>query len=224
MFLVLVLFLLMLVDPALRGLPFARLVTSTLFTLMYLSAVVAFQQSRRARLVLLSLGFVFLAFVWINSLFVQNATCDLIERILTAGFIGTLVVNLLYSFLRARQVTSTTIWHAIGCYLLLGFLWSALYRALVQLDPEAIRGLENSVSPSDFVYFSFTCLTTLGFGDVTPTAPVARSLVVLEAVVGPLYMAIVIAKLVSLYSASTSRATGDKAGPDGASEEPQDSN
>jgi hypothetical protein len=86
-------------------------------------------------------------------------------------------------------------------YLTIGVLFAALYAFLATLMPEAFRGLSMSphVSlPTDVVYFSFVTLTTVGYGDVTPLDPLIRSLSNLESIIGQLYPATVLARLVSL--------------------------
>ncbi len=88
---------------------------------------------------------------------------------------------------------------SIALYLILGFIWAILYTFLIQLQPEAIRGLEpeNWVNAlSTMTYFSFVTLTTLGYGDISPVTPVAQVLVILEAVTGMFYFAILVASLI----------------------------
>jgi len=88
---------------------------------------------------------------------------------------------------------------SIALYLILGFIWAILYTFLVQLEPEAIRGLEaeNWINAlSTMTYFSFVTLTTLGYGDMSPVTPIAQVLVILEAVTGMFYFAIVVASLI----------------------------
>lgn len=204
-FLVLALVLLSLGNPALQGYPFTRQLTSTLFTLLYLSAILTLPYSRRSsRVLVMGLGLVWILLRWLQSLLVTSMSVMLAERFASAAFLGVLIVVLLRCILLARRVTGSTLWHAIGCYLLLGLAWTPAYKAIVLIDPDAVRGLGPASTETDFVYFSFTCLTTLGFGDITPTAPYARSLTILESVAGQLFIAIVIAKLVALYTAGSS--------------------
>jgi len=88
---------------------------------------------------------------------------------------------------------------SIALYLILGFIWAILYTFLIQLSPEAIKGVEpeNWIhSLSTMTYFSFVTLTTLGYGDMSPVTTVAEVLVILEAVTGMFYFAIVVASLI----------------------------
>jgi len=94
-------------------------------------------------------------------------------------------------------VTAETIAVAICAYLLIGLAWQSLYEACVTLSPGAFG--DARVQGSDLFYFSYVTLTTLGYGDITPKMPVARSLAVVEAIVGQMYVAVVIARLVATY-------------------------
>jgi hypothetical protein len=93
---------------------------------------------------------------------------------------------------------------AIAAYLLIGLIWSLIYYTIGLHIPGAFKGLEalmegdKEVLRTHFQYFSFTVLTTVGFGDIVPVHPIARMAAVLEGVVGQLFPAILIARLVSL--------------------------
>jgi hypothetical protein len=101
--------------------------------------------------------------------------------------------------LRAGPITFHRIQGAVAAYLLLGIIWAYAYALLAQLRPGAFAGpLSPADGPRALFYFSFVTLTTVGYGDVLPVHPVARSLAILEAVTGPLYLTILLARLVSL--------------------------
>jgi len=108
------------------------------------------------------------------------------------------LVVVLGQTLRAGPITFHRIQGAVAAYLLLGILWAHAYALVAHLRPGAFAG---PVSPADgpraFFYLSFVTLTTVGYGDVLPVHPAARSLAMLEAVTGPLYLAILVARLVS---------------------------
>ena len=112
--------------------------------------------------------------------------------------------------LRSGPVTHHRILGGIAAYLLLGIVWAYAYSLLSIGQPGAFTGAVSAVDgPRGFLYFSFVTLTTVGYGDVQPVHPIARSLATLEAVVGPLYLAILIARLVSTASPdASSRSSG----------------
>jgi Ion channel len=104
---------------------------------------------------------------------------------------------------RAGPVNLHRIQGAVAAYLLLGLAWALAYElvALQAAGAFSGTGLGGSERP-DFIYYSFVTLTTVGYGDVTPVHPVARSLAVAEALTGQLYPAILLARLVSLATGS----------------------
>jgi hypothetical protein len=99
------------------------------------------------------------------------------------------------------RVTYHRVVGAILLYLTIGLVFVALYSLVGAVSPTAFNGLTVAAQvslPSDLVYFSFTTLTTVGYGDIVPVHPVARSLSNVEAIVGQLYPATLLARLVSL--------------------------
>jgi hypothetical protein len=104
---------------------------------------------------------------------------------------------------RAGPVNVHRIQGAVAAYLLLGLAWALAYELVAFRAAGAFSGtgLGGPERP-DFIYFSFVTLTTVGYGDVTPVDPVARSLAVAEALTGQLYPAILLARLVSLATGS----------------------
>jgi voltage-gated potassium channel len=99
------------------------------------------------------------------------------------------------------DVTGNTIVGAICVYLLLGMIWALLYALLEALMPGSFRGLTDTGTNQvfmDLLYFSFVSLTTMGFGDITPTLPFARYLTFMEGIVGQLYLAIMVSSLVGV--------------------------
>jgi len=120
-----------------------------------------------------------------------------------------LVLLLLLQVFREGPITMHRVLGAVGVYLLLGLAWTFAYHLMAVINPDAftisagesVRVLSNS----DFLYFSFVTLTTVGYGDITALDPAARSVVMLEALTGQLYPAILIARLVSMELVSRSR-------------------
>ena len=120
--------------------------------------------------------------------------------ILVLFYLGTI-------WLAARQVLFTgpidanKIIGAICIYLLAGLIWAMAYLLIAQAVPGAFNGLEQVIwyeNFADAAYFSFVTLTTLGYGDISPVAPIARFLVYMEAIAGVFYMAILVASLIGI--------------------------
>ena len=88
---------------------------------------------------------------------------------------------------------------AVALYMILGMIWSVLYTITLEAWPDSFRGIE--IGPwyenlPTTTYFSFVTLTTLGYGDISPVRPMAEVLVILEAIVGMFYLAVIVASLV----------------------------
>ncbi|MCP3869647.1 MAG: two pore domain potassium channel family protein [Gammaproteobacteria bacterium] len=115
---------------------------------------------------------------------------------------------LLTAWVAVRQVVfsgridENSIVGAICIYLLLGMIWAMLYMLMEHLVPGSFKGLPETDKAREvdaFLYFSFISLTTMGFGDITPTLPLARFLTYMEGIVGQFYLAILVASLVSAH-------------------------
>ena len=131
----------------------------------------------------------------------------------TILFLALTSASILARVYRRGRVTPHRIQGAIAVYLMLGLIWAYAY-ALVGLgSPGTFTRPPTSVPEMapldgtlrDMVYFSFVTLTTLGYGDVTPVGAGARTLATLEALVGQLYLVVLIARLVSLEVAHSER-------------------
>lgn len=114
-----------------------------------------------------------------------------------------LVFMTLRKALRPGCVDAYRVIAGIAGYLLIGFMWTFAYQLVIIRAPDAIhfvaRHSQTSMEqPSDLIYYSFITLCTIGYGDAYPVHPIVRSLAVAEALVGQLYLAILIASLVGM--------------------------
>lgn len=103
----------------------------------------------------------------------------------------------LYRVFVGGKVNEHRILGAVSGYLLLGVTWATLYALVDVIHPGAFSQNVPGGDRRDWIYFSFVTLTTTGYGDITPVHSVARTLAILEALIGQLYPAILIARLVS---------------------------
>jgi hypothetical protein len=104
--------------------------------------------------------------------------------------------------LRGQKISFNRIVGAISLYLLLGVTWSMAYALVEKLLPGSFSGITEqgiSIWTSEWLYFSYVTLTTLGYGDILPLSATARTLAFMEAVVGQFYIAILVAGLVAAY-------------------------
>jgi len=127
-----------------------------------------------------------------------------VNRLLSLGFDGLVIGIIAIHVFQFEKPDSETIFGALCVYLMLGFAFASGYAAIASryahafyLSPTA--NLHAIPDRFDFIYFSFGTLTELGTPGITPVAAVARSVSLLEAIVGILYMAVLIARLISAY-------------------------
>jgi hypothetical protein len=119
-------------------------------------------------------------------------------------------MHLLGFIFRSSQVDSEVLCAAIAGYLMLVLLWSLAYTLVSQVVPESFVftvGPESghTMKDSTATYFSFVTLCTVGYGDIVPVSGIARSLAMMEAGIGVFYMAMLISRLVTLYSSKESK-------------------
>ena len=114
-------------------------------------------------------------------------------------FVISIVLGLRHLF-DEGPITLNRLMGGICIYILLGMCWSIIYMYLIWWHPDAFAGAIADTPDNplfwDMIYFSFVTLTTLGYGDITPVEPVARALTYTEAIVGQLFIAILIGTLV----------------------------
>ena len=129
----------------------------------------------------------------------------LIGHICLLLLLGLFSVSILANVLRAGKITADKIYGAICVYLLVGYAWAFGYAIIDELQPGSFSG-PVTTDPVDYItrvtqmrYFSFITLTTVGYGDIVPQSPVARTFATLEAVVGQIYLAVLVARLVGLH-------------------------
>lgn len=119
--------------------------------------------------------------------------------ILLIFFLGSLRLSY-RQILLSDEITTNMVIGSLVLYFLLALVWAIIYLLLLIPFPEGFNGLESIPWKENFaqvIYFSFTTLTTLGYGDISPKNPITQFFVYSEAIVGVFYMAIIVSSLVS---------------------------
>ena len=129
-----------------------------------------------------------------------------------AVFHAFVVACLLRYMLRDEVMTRDELFAAAGLYVLIAFVFAYLYALIEHLQPGAfvVNSANNAGGVTSWwllLYFSFTCLTSVGFGEITPASNHARSLVMIQQMLGVLYFALVVSRLVTMQAR---RAVGDR--------------
>lgn len=195
--------------------PLANLAVGRLLTLIFLSlvlvaGVLAVFDRPVVRLVVGIMAVPQFIFNWLE-FFHPSLLLIATESLWASGFMGLLATAILVRVFREGRITYNRICGAVAAYILIGLTYASLCRAMAAIfpgtfqfppgvnldDPENIR--------SALIYFSFVTLTTVGYGDIVPVSSGARLVVMLEALTGQLYPAIMLAWLVSMEIVSRTR-------------------
>ena len=192
-------------QPLMSGLFDERGTFDVFLSLLIVTVLVLVFEQKEHRRVAFSLGWAALASIWASHGFDSHASRLLLvgAHLLGACFF----VFALYGILRAilvKQASGDAIFGALVGYLLLGTIWSILYSAVEMAfpgsfcmpAPASTTAAVAAPGRGDLSYFSFITLATVGYGDVTPTTPLARTLAWIEAIAGQFYLAVLVAGLV----------------------------
>jgi hypothetical protein len=184
------------------------LIVSALFSLALLAAVLAVADHKAILFIALLLAIPAIAGRWMNHFWpdLVSPIVFLIAALVLTAFV---VANLLRFVLHAPFVNVEVLCASISAYLMLGLMWTLAYWLVDQLTPGGAFSFNTnagtrSMNGFNGFYFSFITLSTVGYGDITPVSKVARMLAAMEAMTGLLYVAVLIARLVALYSSPKS--------------------
>jgi hypothetical protein len=202
-----------------RG-PFADLMLAAVLV----AALVETVRARRNAVVALILGLPAIAFRIVSAFTADSRALNTAIITVTALFFAFLIWNLLHDLGKGDRPTSERIFGALCAYIFIGLLFAVFYTHMEYRQPGSFSFsqevlAEDSTEESHlfplFTYFSFVTLTTLGYGDISPIAEHARTLAWFEALLGQLYLAVMVAGFVAVHISESMR--DDKGGspPDG---------
>lgn len=170
--------------------------------------------SRGKRLLVVGIGLVFPAIImsWLARL--VDHKLIIVSNVLAVVFLLYLSILITNYLLHAKRADANTIYGAICVFMLLGFVWGLTFFVFEVVDPyalthegarvyEDVGGLLEATSTA--LYLSFVTLTTLGYGDVTPASNPTRTLAVIEAILGQLFLIVMISRFVGLNVAHSIR-------------------
>ncbi len=205
--------LLLIAQPIMPTHKIAQAIVTAMMSLMLLSALYALNVSQTYFRIGISLMAPAFVLRWILQ-FHRSPQLEVVAAVTASAFLLVTVVGLVRQLFSVRRVTLDTISAAICAYFLLAVAWGFMF-ALVEIHhPGSFSAelfIDNGMGSGstmisalhNFIYYSFVCLTTTGYGDIAPRSELARTLSVLESVVGQMYLAILIARLVSLEVAQS---------------------
>jgi hypothetical protein len=132
----------------------------------------------------------------------SNETFQVVYLLATAVYLIIVLIVIFATIFDGNRMTPNKIIGGVAAYLLLAQMWTALYMAVDLIDPHSFLLGGKPIADDAMAhisYFSFITLSTTGYGDVTATGPLARTLAIFETLIGQLFPAIFIAKLVNAH-------------------------
>lgn len=187
-----------------------RILMDILWSAIFVSAIYAVSQKKHHIIIAVLLALPMLGAIW-TKYFVQYQTLTVVGSLCGAAFILFAIIQMLIFIYSHKEVTRDMIVGAAVVYLLMAIMWTFIFTVVETLHPGSFNIPEGQdiEATQSFLYYSFVTLTTLGYGDITPVTKLARSLCVLEAVIGQLYLVVQVAWLVGLHvSQSMLKKTG----------------
>ncbi len=176
--------------------------TKVLLGIVVVSGLFAADFNRTAFRILFTIGTVVILVTVLSFLFLDSEKLATIVIILNTIFFIVVTGALVAHVATAKEVYGSTLICAINSYLLIGLTLSLMFLILDTAIPESFMQVDSSKgSYPTFIYYGFVTLSTLGYGDITPDTPLARSFSIFTALFGQLYlvtiMAIIIGKLLN---------------------------
>ncbi len=181
-------------------------VLPTMFVLLLLAGLGAVSENRRHLVVAMALVLPALTLALLREVLAGPITTVVASSLFIVFFVYVVSV-LVVHVARAQRADAEILYGAAAVYLLLGILWAVGFEIVEALRPGSLTlGVGGEAIPEahnfrTLLYYSFVTISTLGYGDITPATQLARVLALLEAVLGQLFLVVVVARLVGLYTA-----------------------
>ena len=183
-----------------------RILMDLFLTTIFIFIIFAIRSKRHHVIVASILALPLIVSTW-SFYFIDSRHIGLITRIFSALFFGYAVIIILQIIVRSAEITREIIFAAVVAYLLIALMWAFLYMILELVIPGSFSIPQSSIRQETmrFEYFSFITITTLGYGDITPLSDRASALALLEALIGKIYLVVLVAWLVGMHVSRRTR-------------------
>ena len=181
------------------------LLSTFIYTFILLSGLYAFSGEHKFFKISGTIFIITIALEWLQ-FFTEMHILDTIQPLTTSIVLVLLLIMTLRDVRMARVVDQNVIFGVVAGYILIGFVGGLLALSIGRSYPDAFN-LPGVINGQQAVYFSFITMTTLGYGDITPAIQESRSLSILLSIVGPMYVAIIVALMVGKFAASNNTET-----------------
>lgn len=192
-----------------------RVVIACLFAALLLAVILAISKRPIVTRIALCLALPYLA-LDVAVVFTDSTVVWILQHVANIIFLGFVSLAILGYVFSAEKIRANTISASLCVYFMLGLLWAIIFSLLTFVDAGAFSfafesdtekplmrfGSGDSIYP---VYFSIVTLTTLGYGDITPANSISRTMASFEAIMGQIYLAVLVARLVGLHTSQSFR-------------------
>ena len=183
-----------------------RILMDIFLTTIFISIIYTIRLKRTQAIIAFVLVLPLIIATW-STYFIEIKTISLLTRIFGVLFFAYAAINILRIIVKSEKVTRETIFAAIVAYLLIALMWTFLYMILELASPGSFSFPDwgSRGETMQFEYLSFVTITTLGYGDITPVTDKASALVIIEAVIGQIYLVVLVAWLVGMHVSRRSK-------------------
>jgi hypothetical protein len=190
----------LIVAPLMEEFVHLRMLMDIFWSAVFVGVIYAVSHKKHHILIAVLLALPMLGAIW-SRYFVKLSALEVVGGLCGAAFFIFAIIQILIFIYNQKEVTRDLIVGAAIVYLLMALAWSFIFGAVESLHPGSfsIPEIQDISTNRSFLYYSFVTLTTLGYGDITPVTSLARSLCILEAVIGQLYLVVQVAWLVGVH-------------------------
>lgn len=154
-------------------------------------------QRKKVRWVTVIVGSITLLLVWLEFFYPENypSTCRMFSTLILFSIATYILIR---NFIDAKEINLSVIFGAMAGYILIGVIGGVLFELLDFFQSNTVN-VKQGLSSYDYYYYSFISVITIGFGDITPVSPAAKSLTIFLSIVGQFYMAVGISLFVGKH-------------------------
>jgi len=204
LFLLISLLSLILILPLFEGIVDLATLHDIFITGIFLASLYAISRKGQSLRIAVGLLMPIVGGIWLTY-FVHIPYLRLVGDCCSILFFAFTIIIILSSLFREDEVTLDVIYSSVAVFLLMALMWTFIFDVIEYLHPGSflVTASPSQGSRIHFIYYSFVTITTLGYGDITPTSDIARSLALLEAVIGQIYLVVLVARLVGIHIAQS---------------------
>ncbi len=178
-----------------------RYLGQTFYSLIFFTAIFTLNTGRKT---LFFVAVIALITEWITEWF-EVPVVNYISLFVNVIFFQIIIIKLIIQIAKSKKADAGVIFESINGYLMLGLLFVTWVAVALLYDPTSFNFTTDNPTDPHLTYFVFVTMTTLGYGEITPTLPFAKSLSILISTSGQIYVAVIIAMLVGKYAQATNQ-------------------